>query len=66
MLGETYGQYNVCFDPFFKAIKIKMNSEMAAIKMILQKWSFMDMENNNAMNKIMPDKKILDKLATYN
>lgn len=67
MLGETYGQQNVSFDPVLKAIKIKVNSEMAAIKDDFAKeWSFMDMVNNKAMNEIMLDKTILDKLATYN
>ncbi len=67
MLGETYGKGNVSFDPVLKAIKIKVNSEMAAIKdEYAKEWCFMDMLNNKAMNEIMLDKKILDKLATYN
>ena len=67
MLGETYGQDNVSFDHLRKAIKIKVNSEMAAIKdEYAKEWCFMDMVNNKAMNEIMLDKTILDKLATYN
>lgn len=67
MLGKTYGKDNVSFDPVLKAIKIKVNSEMAAIKdEYAKEWCFMDMLNNKAMNEIMLDKKILDKLATYN
>ena len=67
MLGETYGKDNVSFDPVTKAIKIRVNSEMAAIKdEYAKEWCFMDMLNNKAMNETMLDKTILDKLATYN
>ncbi len=67
MMSETYGKDNVSFDPVLKAIKIKVNSEMAAIKdEHTKEWCFMDLINNKAMNEIMLDKTILDKLATYN
>lgn len=67
MLGETYGQHNVSFDPVLNAIIIKVNSEMAAIKdEYTKEWCFMDMVNNKAMNEVLLDKTILDKLATYN
>ena len=67
MPGETYGQHNVSFDPVLNAIIIKVNSEMAAIKdEYTKEWCFMDMVNNKAMNEVLLDKTILDKLATYN
>ncbi len=66
LMGETYGKNNVSYDPVSKAIRIKVNSEMAAIKdKYAKEWCFMDMVNNKAMNEKMLDKTILDKLATY-